>query len=42
MRIKTVLATMALALGSAGLMAVGLLSWIYLHRRWPEIGRTAA
>lgn len=34
--------TMALALGSAGLMAVGLLSWIYLHRRWPEIGRTAA
>lgn len=34
--------TAALALGSAALMAIGLLSWIYLHHRWPEIGRTAA
>ena len=30
---------MALAWGSAALMLVGLLAWIYLHRRWPEIGR---
>jgi DHA1 family bicyclomycin/chloramphenicol resistance-like MFS transporter len=32
---------MALALGSAGLMLIGLCSWIYLHHHWPEIGRTA-
>lgn len=31
----------ALAVASAGLMLVGLASWIYLHHRWPEIGRTA-
>jgi DHA1 family bicyclomycin/chloramphenicol resistance-like MFS transporter len=23
------------------MMCVGLVSWIYLHHRWPEIGRTA-
>ena len=33
--------TIGLALGSAALMAVGLVAWMYLHRRWPEIGRTA-
>ena len=33
--------TIGLALGSAALMAIGLVSWMYLHRRWPEIGRTA-
>ncbi len=31
--------TVALALASLVLMLVGLLSWIYLHHRWPEIGR---
>lgn len=30
-----------LALGSISLMLVGLASWIYLHHRWPEIGRHA-
>lgn len=31
----------ALALASASLLmlCVGLLSWVYLHHRWPEIGR---
>ena len=31
--------TVALALASLGMMCIGLLSWIYLHRRWPDIGR---
>ncbi|MBS7349923.1 MAG: multidrug effflux MFS transporter [Comamonas sp.] len=31
--------TQALAIASLLLMLVGLLSWMYLHRRWPEIGR---
>ena len=30
-----------LAAASMAMMGVGLLSWIYLHHRWPEIGRTA-
>ncbi|WP_027015443.1 multidrug effflux MFS transporter [Comamonas composti] len=30
-----------LALGSISLMLIGLASWIYLHHRWPEIGRHA-
>ncbi|MBS0291384.1 MAG: multidrug effflux MFS transporter [Proteobacteria bacterium] len=34
--------TVLLALASLLMMCVGLLSWVYLHHRWPEIGRTAA
>ena len=30
---------MALAVASLGLMLIGLVSWVVLHRRWPEIGR---
>ncbi|HRO82959.1 MAG TPA: Bcr/CflA family drug resistance efflux transporter, partial [Alicycliphilus denitrificans] len=33
--------TVLLALASLLMMGVGLLSWVYLHHRWPEIGRTA-
>jgi len=29
----------ALALSSLGLMSIGLVSWMYLHHRWPEIGQ---
>lgn len=29
----------ALASASLGLMLIGLISWIVLHQRWPEIGR---
>ncbi|MFC4621778.1 multidrug effflux MFS transporter [Comamonas nitrativorans] len=29
----------ALASASLGLMLIGLVSWIVLHQRWPEIGR---
>ncbi|BDT65972.1 bicyclomycin resistance protein [Comamonadaceae bacterium OS-1] len=29
----------ALALASAGLLSIGLLAWMGLHRRWPEVGR---
>ena len=32
--------TVALATASLLMMGVGLLSWIYIRRRWPEIGRT--
>ena len=31
--------TVALALTSIGMLGIGLLSWLSLHRRWPEIGR---
>ena len=31
--------TVALAAASLGMMSVGLVAWIYLHHRWPEIGR---
>lgn len=34
--------TRALAIASLLMMGVGLLAWIYVHRRWPEIGRHAA
>ncbi len=34
--------TLALALTSVAMMAVGLLSWMWMHRRWPEIGRRIA
>ena len=28
-----------LATGSILMMSIGLVAWIYLHHRWPEIGR---
>ena len=31
--------TVALATASLLLMCIGLMAWIYLHHRWPEIGR---
>lgn len=31
-----------LATGSILMMAIGLIAWIYLHHRWPEIGRHAS
>ena len=34
--------TVALALASLLMMSVGLVAWIFLHHRWPEIGRLAA
>ena len=34
--------TPALAGMSLGLMCIGLMAWMYLHHRWPEIGRVAA
>ncbi|WP_394756776.1 multidrug effflux MFS transporter [Rhodoferax sp.] len=30
----------ALAASSLAMMCVGLWAWVYLHRRWPQIGRT--
>ncbi|RRD43645.1 Bcr/CflA family efflux MFS transporter [Comamonadaceae bacterium OH3737_COT-264] len=33
---------LALALASALFWAIGLLAWLYLHARWPEIGRHTA
>ena len=30
----------ALAVTSLGMLGVGLLAWLYLHKRWPEIGRS--
>ncbi len=33
--------TQLLALSSLLMMCIGLVSWAYLHHRWPEIGRTA-
>ena len=33
--------TVLLAVASTALMCIGLAAWIYLHHRWPEIGRTA-
>jgi DHA1 family bicyclomycin/chloramphenicol resistance-like MFS transporter len=34
--------TVLLALSSLVMMCVGLVSWMYLHHRWPEIGRAPA
>ena len=34
--------TKALALASLVMMCVGLAAWIWLHRRWPDIGRTVS
>ncbi len=31
----------SLATASLGLMLIGLVAWVVLHRRWPEIGRTS-
>ncbi len=31
--------TVLLAAASMTMMSVGLIAWVYLHRRWPEIGR---
>ncbi|MBC7649876.1 MAG: multidrug effflux MFS transporter [Vitreoscilla sp.] len=31
-----------LASASLGMMCIGLFAWLYLHRRWPEIGRSIA
>jgi DHA1 family bicyclomycin/chloramphenicol resistance-like MFS transporter len=30
-----------LALASLAMLGIGLLAWLYLHRRWPELGRHA-
>ncbi len=34
--------TVALAAVSLGMMGIGLLAWLYLHQRWPEIGQTVS
>ncbi|SDC55307.1 MFS transporter, DHA1 family, bicyclomycin/chloramphenicol resistance protein [Paracidovorax valerianellae] len=34
--------TLWLAGASLGMMCVGLLAWVYLHHRWPDVGRTAS
>ncbi|MDD2918928.1 multidrug effflux MFS transporter [Rhodoferax sp.] len=31
--------TVALAAASLAMLSVGLLAWLWLHRRWPDIGR---
>ncbi|MDP3865586.1 MAG: Bcr/CflA family drug resistance efflux transporter, partial [Rhodoferax sp.] len=31
--------TVGLAATSLAMLSVGLLAWLWLHRRWPEIGR---
>ncbi|WCM87085.1 multidrug effflux MFS transporter [Acidovorax sp. NCPPB 3576] len=33
--------TLWLAGASLGMMCVGLGAWVYLHHRWPDVGRTA-
>ena len=32
--------TVLLAFASLLMMCVGMMAWIYLHHRWPDIGRT--
>jgi DHA1 family bicyclomycin/chloramphenicol resistance-like MFS transporter len=34
--------TLALALTSMGMLAIGLVAWVWLHGRWPDIGRRVA
>ena len=34
--------TLGLALTSIGMLSIGLVAWLWLHRRWPEIGRLVA
>ena len=31
--------TLAMALTSTGMLSIGLVAWMWLHRRWPEIGK---
>ena len=31
--------TVGLALACISMLSVGLLAWLWLHQRWPEIGR---
>ncbi len=31
--------TLMMALSSMAMMSIGLVAWVYLHHRWPEIGR---
>jgi DHA1 family bicyclomycin/chloramphenicol resistance-like MFS transporter len=33
--------TLALAAASLGMLSIGLVSWFYLHHRWPGIGKSA-
>ncbi len=33
--------TVLLALASLLMMAIGMTAWMYLHHRWPDVGRTA-
>jgi DHA1 family bicyclomycin/chloramphenicol resistance-like MFS transporter len=33
---------LALAWTSMGMLGIGLLAWLWLHRRWPEIGRAVS
>ena len=34
--------TQGLALASLSMLGIGLVAWIYLHHRWPEIGAQAS
>ncbi len=34
--------TVSLAAASLGMMGIGLMAWILLHHRWPDIGRVVA
>jgi DHA1 family bicyclomycin/chloramphenicol resistance-like MFS transporter len=34
--------TVALAASSLTMMCVGLVAWVFMHRRWPDIGRSVA
>ncbi len=34
--------TVAMAVVSMAMMCVGLIAWIYVHHRWPDIGRSIA
>ena len=31
--------TLGLAMASLGMLCIGLIAWLYLHQRFPEIGR---
>ncbi|MDB5846278.1 MAG: drug resistance transporter, Bcr/CflA subfamily, partial [Rhodoferax sp.] len=34
--------TVDLAVSSLLMLCVGLVAWLYLHHRWPEIGRVSS
>jgi MFS transporter, DHA1 family, multidrug resistance protein len=34
--------TIGLAAASLSMMCIGLVAWIYLHHRWPDIGRAVS